>query len=252
MTNDKNPTPPASADKLYVVTPCMGRLAHLKRSLPQLVRCGLRVVVVDYSCPDSCGAWVAANFRDSSPAVHVCPVPGKRRFSKPKAHNAGANFAAKLGAEHLCFIDCDTVVQAPQFGEWCREHAQRGRFHFFEPLKKKADLFGCLLVSVEDYAHAGGYDETFLDWGMEDLDMRLRLRLKADIPYDLIPERLATPIAHSDLARTRFYVEKETRRSSWRNLQRVRRNVRKWTGRDFYELPAGDLHPLAGYPRRGL
>jgi hypothetical protein len=246
-----------SDKNLWVVVPCMGRLAHLKLSLPELLKCPVRVVVVDYSCPDCCGDWVEQEYPDTKPGIfvfesggQVCRVEGRKRFNKSRAHNAGARFAIDHNAEFLCFIDCDTIVKAPQFGQWCKHNAKVGRFSVFEPVITKKDLYGTLLVSTEDYLRAGKYDETYDDWGMEDMDMRLRLRLKCDIPYSLIPTTLAKPITHGDSLRTRFYAQKDKQVSASRNFAKLRKNVRAWTGTDLLGMPAGDLNPLLGYPRQ--
>ena len=126
---------------IWAITPCMGRLTHLKQSLPPMLGAGLSVVLVDYSCPDGCGAWAHTDHYDAIASGHLFLelVAGKRRFSKSGAFNVGARAAVAAGAAHLCFIDCDTLV-TPQFGAWCREHATVGTFHVFQPTVAKKDL----------------------------------------------------------------------------------------------------------------
>jgi len=232
---------------ICVVIPCMGRLGHLQRSLPRVLDAGLSCVVVDYSCPQHSGAWAEQHHAKAlkSGQLAVRRIHRRAIFSKSTAHNLGAELALSLKAEHVCFMDADTLVEQ-RFGKWCLEHAAGGRFHVFEPNIPKRDLFGTLLVSAEDYARSGGYDEGFRDWGMEDLDMRLKLRLKLKLDFGLIPVHLARPLKHSNALRTQFYTERDTEHSNRRNLSRVREHVRQWTGYDLRDLRDVSIHSLIG------
>src|SRR5690349_8864227 len=97
-----------SAQITYITT-CKGRLGHLKETLPRAVAQGLKCIVVDYSCPESSGAWVESNFPD----VTVVRVEGQAGFSAAKARNAGA---AVADTPWLAFVDAD-IVLAPRFAE---------------------------------------------------------------------------------------------------------------------------------------
>ena len=45
--------------EICIITTCMGRLAHLRQSLPSFTaQPDTSVVVVDYSCPERSGEWV--------------------------------------------------------------------------------------------------------------------------------------------------------------------------------------------------
>ena len=161
-------------------------------------------------------------------------------FRKSEALNLGAEAAITMyNAVQLCFLDSDTLIEKG-FTQWAREHATEGRFFVFESAGSKRDLYGVLLVSTRDYLDSGGYCETFAGWGMEDLEMRLRLRLKCKVPYEYIPSALANPLQHDDAMRTRFYAEKDKAKSERRNLALLRSNVKRWTGKDIMEIPAHD------------
>jgi len=73
-----------------IITTCKGRLDHLKESLPAMVAQGAKeVIVVDYSCPDGTGDYVAVTYPD----VRLVRVEGEQHFSNWKARNAGAEVA---------------------------------------------------------------------------------------------------------------------------------------------------------------
>src|SRR5262245_54418958 len=88
---------------LTLVTCCMGRLAHLRQSLPAMAaQPNCSCVVVDYSCPEQCGDWVAEAF----PQVTVVRVPGRASYSPSAARNRGA---AAADTPWFCFIDADVI-----------------------------------------------------------------------------------------------------------------------------------------------
>src|SRR5881409_3903042 len=94
----------ALARTISIITTCMARLEHLKLSLPaMLAQPGAEVVVVDFSCPQQTGDYVAKHFG----RARVVSVPGEQSFSNWKARNAGA--AAATG-DLLLFCDADTVL----------------------------------------------------------------------------------------------------------------------------------------------
>ena len=54
--------------KFSIITTCMGRLDHLKQTLPRLLeQPDCEVIVVDWSCPQDTAGYVAKHF----PAVNV-------------------------------------------------------------------------------------------------------------------------------------------------------------------------------------
>src|SRR5690348_7938147 len=104
---------PDTSPEISLLTTCMGRLAHLRESLPAAAaqpRAGC--VLVDYSCPDRCGNWAEAAF----PQVNVVRVAGRSRWNVCEARNAAA---AAASAPWLCFFDADVVLD-PAFVEYVR------------------------------------------------------------------------------------------------------------------------------------
>jgi hypothetical protein len=228
----------------------MGRLAHLKRTLPLLLDAGLRVVLVDYSCPDRCGDWAKQAEVDalSAGSLAIARVLDQRVFHKAQAHNLGAAAAIALGAEYLCFIDADTLV-THGFADWCREHATEGRFGIVKPTPSSGDLTGILLVSAKDVEKLGGFDESFVGYGMEDVELRVRYRIVGGLEYDLMPSALVSSIPHGNELRMRHYVLKDRRTAVSANFRRLSALVERWTGEKLGQLHRPDLTPLLGiYP----
>lgn len=171
------------------VTTCMGRLDHLKRSLPTWHGQG-EVVLVDFSCPDHAGDWAARRY----PEVVIVRCPGERYFRGAEARNAGAKAAT---GRWLFFLDADVLLHA-DFAAAVAPLLDPKRY-----LCAGNDrAMGQVLVSREAFASVGGYDEVMVGWGAEDLDLQLRLA-GTTLERGTIPPRLLSVIAHGHALRTR-------------------------------------------------
>ncbi len=208
----------ALPDLAFVVT-CMGRLRHLQQSLPRLaMQAGTECILVDYSCPDHCGAWAEAAF----PGVRVVRVPGQRTFNLARARNAGAAAAA---ARWLCFVDADVLVSA-RFAEALRPLLQPRLLLRASPLTP--ELWGTHVVPTEDLRRVGGYDECFEGWGGEDVDFFARLG-DAGCGSAAFPAWLVEALGHDDEARVRFHDVKDRQLS--RHVNTLYRHAKQDMGR---------------------
>jgi hypothetical protein len=213
---------------------CMGRLAHLQKTLPGVIREFERAIVVDWSCPQKSGEWARRHF---GPAVEVVEVAGQRYFHKARALNAGARRAAMLGAEWLLFLDADTHV-VPGLRAAC-EAVAPGEFAMADRADRRRlpSLTGVLLVALADFDRIGGFDDVYVNYGCEDLDMRCRLAILGKVrPADL-PPFLVRAIPHDDWLRVQHYAVPDPQASGRHNWQFLKRRIRQWTGRDIESLP---------------
>jgi hypothetical protein len=220
----------------------MGRLSFLQRTVGSAISDPtVNYCLVDYSCPDRSGDWLAERYRAEirTGRVVVERVTNQRLFQKCKAHNAGAYRALSEGAEYLCFLDADTVV-APNFFEWIRSHVTRGSFLIAGKRPDGSDLpsvTGLLVVHRDAFLQVGGFDESFRGWGGEDIEMRLRLFLLAGLDYVDVPLSLISPLPHGDALRTQFYAEGDIRASNRDNMRYLLRKVTvEWKGRCVRDL----------------
>lgn len=214
--------------KVFTVVTCMGRLSHLMESLPTFPR---PVVMVDYSCPDQCGEWAASE----AGYARVVMVPGETFFNRSKALNAGAEEAMRSGAEWLFFVDADVVV-SPDLIPWLERRKDGRGFSIAPAGKENESLAGVLLTKSDDFLRAGRFEEAYDGWGVEDVDMRLRLRLIAGCEHDRIPDGLLVPIPHDDELRTRHYPIKNRWISRAVNARKLEQKIRDLTGRGPSEL----------------
>jgi hypothetical protein len=209
--------PRAMAD-LCIVTTCMGRLAQLRQTLgPMLAQDGgVPVVVVDYSCPDSAGAWVEANH----PTARLVRVPDRARFNASAARNIGAR-SAGADAEWVAFVDSDVVLD-PGFAAEVRRLVAPGGW--YRCRSNDPGLGGTFVCARGDFERVGGYDEVYPCWGEEDNDLFDAFEF-AGLEGRSYPADLVRHLAHDDAARTRYYpvADKELGHS----INRVYRLV-KW------------------------
>jgi hypothetical protein len=239
MTTPGTPTSPGRSDR-WLITTCMGRVDFLRQTLPRvLAHTDWKYCLVDYSCPDRCGEWVARHFPGECAAgrIAVASVPGKTTFHKTVALNAGARRAIAGGAKTLCFLDADTLV-SPGFGACVDSGIRPGRFL----ITFGRSLTGFLVVPTEDFERVGGYDEGFVNWGAEDYEMRVRLRVVGRLSYVAISTGFVTSLPHDNALRVRYYAEKSLHASNRSNYSRMRSKVREWTGMDLWSLDPSVRH----------
>lgn len=185
--------------QLCFITTCKGRLAHLQQSLPAMAaQPGAACVVVDYSCPEQCGAWVEANY----PHVRVVRVLDRPGFSVGEARNRGV---VGVTAPWLCFVDADVVLD-PAFSRIVLP-ALRPRT-YYRPQPQVSELGGAVVCLRADFERMGGYDEVMLGWGREDLDLYDRFDL-VGLACSAIDARLMTPLLHEDALRVRHHALKD-------------------------------------------
>lgn len=233
---------PDARGPIWAIVPCMGRLSHLRRTLPPLLRQpGLRYCLVDYACPDRCGDWVRLRYPDEARRgrIVVEAVRSARYFNRSRALNRGAARALREGARFLCFLDADTRVRGG-FLLWLRRHVRDDRFLIAGPRGGVCHVRGTggtLVVPAREFERSGGYDESFEGWGVEDTEMRLRLYFVNGLDFGEIPVRFLRPISHPDRLRTRFYRVKDYLVTYKRNRRKLAGKVRRWTGKGLGELP---------------
>ncbi len=173
----------------------MGRLHHLRQSLPRIAcQPALHCIVVDYACPDKAGNWVEENF----PRVSVVHASGVQYFNVGKARNLGAAFAH---TPWLCFMDADTLV-GPDFARDVVQLLRGNVFLLAEPCPN--ELAGMVVCSRDDFTGIGGYDELFSGWGVEDRDLYTRLALKG-LEQAFFPADAIRVITHGDAERGRHH-----------------------------------------------
>jgi hypothetical protein len=229
-----------------IVTTCMGRLSFLKQALPTWLRTGLQVLVVDYDCPDGTGEWIEATYIpwrvqvlyvDADHANYTRPI-----FNKARALNAAFDKLAACGEDRVLLLDADTMF----FGNWHELDVPRDEFRIVLPGVR--DLTGVLMAPLQALLDIGGANEGMAGYGVEDLDLRLRLFTRAKLKVSRFSSRTFGALPHDDELRGQNYANTDIGSTARANLALM------WRGlepdevqmiRDNLEL-ATEL--LGGYP----
>lgn len=185
----------ATEPVLTVVITCMGRLHHLRQSLPLVAaQTRVRCLVVDYACPDDSGSWVESRL----PMVQVVRRLAKTRFNISKARNLGASQA---NTPWVCFMDADTLAGPEVFGRILDVLRDR-TFFLADPCPDA--LSGMVVCRLDDFRAIGGYDELFSGWGSEDRDLYTRLE-RSGCTRAFFQAQAISMIDHGDAERTRYH-----------------------------------------------
>jgi glycosyltransferase involved in cell wall biosynthesis len=168
--------------KFSIITTCMGRLDHLKQTLPRMLeQPDAEVIVVDWSCPQDTAGFVAKHF----PAAQVVRVEGKDVFSNWAARNAGA---AQASGEYVVFCDADTKLRSDAL-EWIGARITPRSYGHFE--RKGTTQFnttnlrlgfnqlrGFHVLARAVFERFGGYDDILAGYAAgADTDLEVRLAI---------------------------------------------------------------------------
>jgi hypothetical protein len=235
-----------------IIVTCMGRLAHLKRTLPHIIEHD-EVLVCCWGDHEA-AKWVRGL---DHPRARTIEVQEKKVFHKSRALNVAANAAIRGGETKLLFLDADTmIVDHAAFGAWYSEASKDLEdFNVFHVCLRPPghlsswDLTGVLMVSAQNFLRSGGYDEKIHGWGCEDLVMRLSLAINLGMSWKDIPLGIFKPIPHADELRTINYAEKNKAKSNARNARHLFDTVARWTGKPMREND-GKYRPLLSIPER--
>lgn len=184
---------------ICLITTCRNRLSHLQETLPRFMA-EFKTVVVDYSCPESCGDWAETQ------GANVCRVPGRELWNKPDAMNLGAAVAMAMRASRLLFVDADTLIEPGladalsrlELDQIALAGPKKGIRRVNSTPETTPSLCGLLCVTVEAFQRVNGYDVIYAGWGYDDLDMRLRLLTDGEQRPVWVPPSLVHAIEHED------------------------------------------------------
>lgn len=204
--------------RIAFVTTCKGRVQHLAQTLPQNLRDNAHYrnavfVVVSYGDP-AVGRYLLANHAQDirSGRVVMYYVLGVERFKMAHAKNVAHRCGIAEGGEILVNMDADNFT-GQHFAQWIADTFDTDADCYLEGIMIKGKLdrgiSGRIAVRAEDFLKVGGYSEAYEDWGPDDRDFKIRLRL-IDLVGIEIPHRFLGAVKHGDKLRFREYPEADS------------------------------------------
>lgn len=188
---------------ITAVTTCMGRLDHLKTTLPFMLSEFERVIVVDWSCPQNCGDWA------ENEGAEVVRRKGEKYFSAPKARNLGARH---VQTRSVCFIDADVL---PMTG--CKAEIENLlNLSSMVIAARTSDgkdvhsLGGFIALDIGQFWGVAGYDESLTGYCLEDAHLRARLYFERDLKPKRLSAGALAALRHDNELRGKFFEEKIT------------------------------------------
>lgn len=169
--------------KISLCTVCMNRTMHLKETLLQNIRDNVaygnvEFVLLNYGSRDELHNWVQETLQpyiDSGILVYF-HTKDPQFFHMSHAKNMAFRLAT---GDVLCSIDADNYTGAG-FAAYINNMFNKDGNIFISPGgigpgKKWWDVQGRICIKREDFYTLRGYDESVMDYGYEDQDLKSRL-----------------------------------------------------------------------------
>lgn len=215
-----------SSKKLRIsfVTVCMNRLEHLKKTLLKNILDNsddfADFILIDYNSSDGLEKWVSDNFilYLNSGKLKYFKTTEPDFFHRSHSRNLGFKLSDK---EIICNVDADNFL-GKNFSRYIKKQFEENNIVFLYSDYSK-DTLGRVAVLKEYFLKIHGYDESFIGYGFEDIDIINRLKKVGN--GKLIDNRkFLRSIDHSNLFRIKneqiisrikkIYVSKQTHYSS--------------------------------------
>jgi hypothetical protein len=174
QTNEKD-TFLETGEIVSFCTTCMGRLEHLKSTLPENIAAAegqpVEFVLLNYSSPDFCDDWVRQRLHNeiAHGVLSYYRYDGAAYFHHAHAKNLAHRLAR---GTILCNVDADNYI-GRGFTEYLLSAFATQSDSFLRGLDTPTgEVFGRLAFKKADFYKLGGYDERLNSgWGHEDGDI---------------------------------------------------------------------------------
>jgi len=222
------------------LTPCMGRLDHLKESLPLRANNDkYENIVIDWSCPDKTADWVKNNYPD----VKVISIKNQDYYNSSKPRNKAIPY---INTEYVCMADADLLISENFYeifsllshdsflvrvptGIYTNKYQYKKPFltrkerrkvfknkinpvfewidEFGIKQSENGSLTGFIILSTKIFKEINGFNESFVGYGGEDIHLRAKLIIEKGLKEVLIKKGYVDSIPHSDSLRLKNHNE---------------------------------------------
>lgn len=198
-------------------TTCRNRTQHLRVTLPRNMADNpkSKFVVLNYSSEDNLLEWIfsAMGHEIDKGRLVVYSVLGEPVFRMAHAKNMGMRCAMLEEARILVTVDADNFT-GPGFEDFIESWFHRDHNIFLCPKAigqgtaharvAPRGVAGRLAVREQDFLKCGGYDEKYITWQGEDVDIVARLKRMGYSPR-FIDQKYLDAIGHSSDVRFKEY-----------------------------------------------
>jgi len=240
MEDDFLPRPP----KVSFCTACMGRLQHLKETLPQNLEENqdyphVEFVLLNYNSPDGLDEWVGRVMKEAinQGRLKYFYTRGPKYFHMAHAKNLAHQLAT---GDILCNLDADNFA-GRGFARFLADTFVDNKNQVIQgDLSVSKGASGRVIVPKKYFMMAGGYDERMQGWGFEEQDLVRRL-CNGGLEYHRLNEgQFLRTIEHDSQERFGYFApqwrnktatHRRNRIISWSHLASSRANEGKTWGR---------------------
>ena len=190
-------------------TVVMDRFEHLQQTFLRNIEDNsaypdVEFVLLNYNCPDTrMDNWVKSELQSFLEKDKVCYYrfeDGSSQFRPSHARNLAFQLAHN---EIVCNIDADNFT-GEGFAEYISTMFRRKSIFLRGPIDRRG-IAGRICCLKKDWERAGGYDERFTYWGVEDSDLDGRLQLLGLQKKTILQEKFCNCILHSNEMRAQNY-----------------------------------------------
>ena len=200
---------PSNDHSISFCTTVMNRFDHLKQTFLRNIEDNINYpcvefVLLNYNCPDTrMDEWVKSELQTYLEQNKVCYYrfhDGTSQFRPSHARNLAFRLAQH---EIVCNVDADNFT-GEGFAEYVSAMFRNKSIFLRGPIDRRG-VAGRICCLKKDWERAGGYDERFSYWGVEDSDLDGRFRLLGLQKKTILQEKYCNCILHSNEVRAQHY-----------------------------------------------
>lgn len=201
----------------------MGRLEHLKQSLPQNIKDndfdGVQFVVLNYGAEKETDEWIKKNFQSeiASGRLKYASFPGPQFFNVGHAKNMAHRLS---DGDILCNVDADQFIGKDFAGilsytfdtadqEYKRIYMRHSRTEMIKNYVDAGEARGKIALKKDDFIRSRGYNEKRPASHGDDGEFAVRLFTRHGLRQKDIPLKRADFIDHDNAARIKNLPDNE-------------------------------------------
>lgn len=198
--------------KISFCITCMNRLSHLKKTLRTNLRYNadypnIEFVLLDYNSADGLQSWVLKNFKKelASGSLAYYKTAKPKYFHMANAKNIAHNLAS---GDIVCNLDADNFT-GKDFAFYINLVMQKSMniigIHSNEFSLTRGHISDCggrIFLSKANFLKLGGYNESFVGWGHEDIEFKKRASLLG-LKVEDMPRCFLGSVRHDDSLRVK-------------------------------------------------